>query len=106
MLQSVRAKPPKDSPVNFRTPNFDTDTQPLSEAGSRYLESRGFKRPTIDQNEIRTARKSFKVGGEFVSHECIAIPYKRDGDVVSVKYRSIEGAARCRICARFSPDCA
>lgn len=92
VLQSVRAKPLNDTPMAFRTPDFDSLTSDLSEAGCRYLMSRGFSREVLDQNEIRTAHKSFKVDGKFETKECIAIPYKRDGDVVSVKYRSIEGA--------------
>jgi hypothetical protein len=87
----VRAKHSTESQMPFCCPDFDRLTSDLSDAGYRFLEMRGFSKKVVDQNEIRSAFKSFKVGGEFVTKECIAIPYKREGDVVSIKYRAIEG---------------
>ena len=91
VVQTVRSTPRQDSQSFVRTPDFDGTTSPLSAAGYQFLEARGVPREVIDHNEIRTAHRSFKVDGEYKTLECVAIPFKRDGDVVNVKYRSLEG---------------
>jgi hypothetical protein len=90
VVQSLRA-PRKDAPVMLRTPDFDGTTQPLTAAGYAYLKKRGIAREVIDHNEVRSAWKSFKVEGDYKTLECLAFPFKRDSEVVNVKYRSLEG---------------
>lgn len=72
-------------------PRWDDITSPLSRAGRAFLNSRGIHDPVIAANDVRTATRSFRVESGWKTLECVAFPYKRDGDVVNVKYRSIEG---------------
>jgi hypothetical protein len=66
-------------------------TQPLSQACQNFLKNRGFGPETISHNNIRTAFKKFNVDGQYKELECIAIPSMKDGECVSIKYRSIDG---------------
>lgn len=75
----------------YETPDWGKLTQPLSDRGYTFFKARGISKEVIQANDVRTAFKDFKVDGEWRKLECLAFPYKRDGDVVAVKYRSLEG---------------
>lgn len=63
-------------------------TNSLTPKAISYLESRGISELTAKSaNLYSTNRYIQKVGGEV---PCIAFPYMRDGNVVNIKYRSIE----------------
>lgn len=76
----------------MHAPRWDDITSPLSSAGRTFLRSRGISDAVIAANDIRTATRSFRVDSGWQSLECVAFPYKREGDVVNVKYRSLQGA--------------
>jgi hypothetical protein len=88
----VRVKPVSERAASYNSPDLEKLTKPLSDAGYRFLESRGFSREVIGQNNIRTAIKRFQIDGQPHYLECIAIPSMKDGECVSIKYRSIVGA--------------
>ena len=82
----------------LQAPRWDDITEPLSRAGRAFLHARGIHAAVIAANDLRTASRSFRVGAGWQTLECVAFPYKRDGDVVNVKYRSIQGV-RCALCS-------
>jgi hypothetical protein len=77
--------------VLHREPKWDQVTSDLTAAGRAFLDARGIRSEVIEQNDIRSAWRSFRVGGAWQTFECLAFPYKKDEEVVNVKYRSIEG---------------
>lgn len=74
-----------------RAPQWEESTTPLSKAGRAFLNGRGISDKVIAANDIRTANRSFRVESGWETFECVAFPYKREGDVVNVKYRSLQG---------------
>ena len=77
----------------YKVPKWEELTEPLSHAGHAFLAARGISREVIKANDVRTAFKNFTSGGKWHKVECLAFPYKREGDVVAVKYRSLEGVS-------------
>lgn len=105
VLQSVRSKPLAEA-QKVRLPDFEAITVPLTAAGYAWLAARGLSKEVADQNGVRTAHKTFKVGQTFETHECLAIPSTRAHEVISIKYRSIQGAPPLRSVVFTGPRCA
>lgn len=76
----------------YDVPKWDQLTQKLSHAGHAFLAARGISKAVMTANDVRTAFKDFKVDGSWQKLECLAFPYKREGDVVAIKYRTLQGA--------------
>jgi len=78
---SITYKPPKE----FTKPN--PKLEPLEKAQIEWFASRGISEKTLERNRVQFERNAWIAGAPTPA---IAFPYFRNGELVNVKYRSIE----------------
>lgn len=78
---SLTYKPPKE----FTKPN--PKLEPLEKAQIEWFASRGISAKTLERNQVQFERNVWIAGAP---SPAIAFPYFRNGELVNIKYRSIE----------------
>jgi twinkle protein len=77
---------PRDMPTYRQEPKRppEPELKPVSDGVMRWFEKRGISQSTVEAFGVYKAQKSFGAGAE----ASIAFPYRVDGELVNVKYRT------------------